>query len=55
MLAQYILAVLAAVFLIAAAVRRLSGDRGPRSRTWLLIGAIFALVSLWLFTGGSTR
>jgi hypothetical protein len=54
MLAKYILGILAAAFLIAGAVRRLSGDRGPQSRTWLLVGAIFALVSLWLFTRGST-
>jgi hypothetical protein len=54
MLAKYILAVLAAVFLIAATLRRVSGDGGPQSRTWLLIGGIFALVSLWLFTRGST-
>lgn len=54
MLAKYILAVLAAVFLIAGTLRRVSGDAGPQSRTWLLIGGIFALVSLWLFTRGST-
>ena len=54
MLAKYILAVLAGVFLIAGAIRRVSGGGGPQSRTWLLVGAIFALVSLWLFTRGST-
>ena len=52
--AHYILAVLGCGFLIAGAVRRLSGEHGPQSRTWLLVGAIFALVSLWLFTRGST-
>jgi NO-binding membrane sensor protein with MHYT domain len=49
MAAKYILATLAGAFLIAGAVRRVSGDRGPQSRTWLLVGAIFAVVSLWLF------
>jgi hypothetical protein len=52
MAAKYILAALAGAFLIAGAVRRVSGDRGPQSRTWLLVGSIFALVSLWLFTTG---
>ena len=51
MAAKYILAFLSAAFLVAGA-RRLSRDAGklhPQSRTWLLIGAIFALVSAWLF------
>jgi NO-binding membrane sensor protein with MHYT domain len=48
--AQYILAVLAAAFLIAGALRRMTGGPGPQARTWLLVGAIFAAVSLWLFT-----
>lgn len=48
--AKIILAVLAALFL-AAAVRRLrqDGGIGPASRTWLLVGTSFALVSAWLW------
>ncbi len=52
MLAKYIFGILAAVFLIAGTLRRVSSDGGPQSRTWLLIGVIFAVVSLWLFTTG---
>jgi lysylphosphatidylglycerol synthetase-like protein (DUF2156 family) len=52
MAAKYILAVLAAVFLVLG-FGRLARDGGriaPASRTWLLVGAIFALVSAWLWT-----
>ena len=42
-------AILALVFLVAGAASRVRGDRGPKSRTWLLIGAIFGLVSVMLF------
>jgi EamA domain-containing membrane protein RarD len=49
MAAKYILAVLAVVFLAAAAIR---GFRGPQARTWLLVAAIFTAVSLWLFSKG---
>ena len=51
MLAKYILAGLAFAF-FAAAVLRLTGARGwshPQVRTWLLIAAIFTVVSAWLF------
>ncbi len=54
MLAKYILAGLAAVFL-AAAVLRLTGDGGwshPQVRTWFLLGVIFSVVSAWLFYQG---
>ena len=53
MAAKYILALLSVGFLIAAA-RRLArdGQLQPQSRTWLLIAAIFALVSGWLFARG---
>ena len=54
MLAKYILATLAALFL-AAAVLRLTGERGwshPQVRTWLLLGAVFSVVSAWLFYNG---
>jgi uncharacterized membrane protein HdeD (DUF308 family) len=49
--AKYILAVLACAFLIAGGLR-LGSDGGrqhPQSRTWLLIGGIFGIVSAWLF------
>jgi len=52
MLAKYILAGLGCAFLIAAAIRRLRHGPGPQARTWLLVGGIFAVVSLWLFTRG---
>jgi hypothetical protein len=45
-------AVLALVFLVAAAASRARGDRGLQSRTWLLIGTNFGLVSLTLFLTG---
>lgn len=48
MLAKYILAVLAVAFLIAGATR---GPRTAQGRTWLIIAAIFGVVSLWLFAG----
>ena len=51
MLAKYILAALAAVFLAGAALR-LMGQRGwshPQVRAWLLLGVIFSVVSAWLF------
>jgi len=47
--AKYILAALAVAFLLAGACRRLTRGPNPQSRTWLLIGAIFAVVSTWLF------
>ena len=49
MLAKYILGGLAVVFLIAATIR---GPRTPQGRTWLLIAAIFGIVSFWLFARG---
>jgi hypothetical protein len=51
MAARYILMALAIVF-VAAAVVRLQHDRGrftPASKTWALVGIIFALVSIWLW------
>ncbi len=54
MAAKYILAVAAVVFLAAGALRR--GGHAPAARaqshTWLLIGVIFAIVSVWLFWRG---
>jgi hypothetical protein len=52
MLAKYILAVLAVAFLAAAGTRALLGGglSHPQTKTWLLVGTIFAAVSAWLFT-----
>jgi DMSO reductase anchor subunit len=49
MLAKYILATLAIIFLLAAVTR---GPRTPQGRTWLLIAVIFGIVSSWLFAKG---
>jgi hypothetical protein len=54
MAAKYILAALSALFLVLAVWRMASGDARthPQTRTWLLIGIIFAAVSVWLFSRG---
>jgi len=49
MTAKYILATLAVIFLIAALTR---GTRTSQGLTWLLIAAIFGIVSSWLFARG---
>jgi hypothetical protein len=49
MLAKYILITLAVIFLIAALTR---GPRTIQGRTWLLIAAIFGIVSSWLLARG---
>jgi hypothetical protein len=52
MAAKYSLAAFAVAFL-AAALMRVSRDGGishPRTRTWLIVGVIFAAVSAWLFS-----
>jgi DMSO reductase anchor subunit len=49
MVAKYILAVLAAVFLGMAALRMFNDRAKPQMRTWLLIAVIFGVVSAWLF------
>ena len=49
MLAKYILLILAVAFLLAALTR---GPRTIQGRTWLLIAAIFGIVSTWLFAKG---
>jgi hypothetical protein len=55
MYAKHILAVLAVVF-ITMALRKLGQSGGgpmhPQARTWFLVGGIFGLVSLWLFSRG---
>jgi hypothetical protein len=50
MAAKYILATLAAVFLLAAGLRYAKGRtaRDPATRTWLLIALIFTAVAAWL-------
>jgi hypothetical protein len=51
--AAYILATVAIIFAAAAAARIISGDEPTaQSRTWLLVAAIFAIVSGWLFYRG---
>jgi DMSO reductase anchor subunit len=54
MAAKYILALLSAAFFLAGALRlaRDAGKLHPQSRTWLLIGIIFGVVSTWLFARG---
>ena len=54
MATKYILAALAAVFLILAVSRmaRGGGAAHPQSRTWLIIGVMFGVVSAWLFYQG---
>ena len=54
MLARYILASLAVVFLgLAVSRSRLASETsGPQARTWLMIGVLFAVVSGWLFYQG---
>jgi uncharacterized membrane protein HdeD (DUF308 family) len=49
--AKYILVAVGLAFLIAGAVGlvRDGGRPHPQSRTWLLIAAIFGIVSAWLF------
>jgi uncharacterized membrane protein YoaK (UPF0700 family) len=51
MAAKYVLAALAIVFLVLAATRFARDGRRmtPASKSWLLVGAIFLAVSLWLF------
>lgn len=54
MAAKYVLAALSVLFLILAFIRmaRGGGAAHPQSRTWLLIGIIFGVVSAWLFSRG---
>jgi hypothetical protein len=55
MLTKYILAGLSIAFIAMALARMTRGGTkaAPQSRTWLLIGVIFGLVSAWLFYQGS--
>ena len=54
MAAKYILAGLAIVFITLAARRMAQQPGAPagQARTWLLVGAIFGAVSVWLFVRG---
>ncbi len=53
MSAPYIIAAVGALFLVMGSVRAASvGASHPQARTWLLVGAIFVLVSAWLFSKG---
>jgi len=49
--ARYILAALAVVFVVSAVLRLLrdGGHLTTASKTWLLVGIIFAGVSFWLW------
>ncbi len=50
MAARYILGALAVVFLVLGGMRSLRERRiGSAARTWLTIGVIFGLVSVWLW------
>jgi len=44
--------VLSVAFLAAAAMRAMRGGRvsHPQTKTWLIVGVVFAAVSLWLFS-----
>jgi len=48
--AAVVFSVAAVVFLSLAAVRLVhdGGKLAPASRTWLLVGAVFAVVAIWL-------
>jgi len=51
--AKYILGGLAVAFLVAALMRmsRGGGLSHPQTKTWLIVAAIFGVVSAWLFFG----
>ena len=50
MAAQYILGCLAVVFLVLGGLRSArDGQVGSSARTWLMIGVIFGVVSVWLW------
>ncbi|MDR6521230.1 hypothetical protein [Variovorax atrisoli] len=49
MATKYVLAALAAVFLVAVGVRLARGGANdPATRTWLLVAAIFTAIAAWL-------
>ena len=50
MLAKYILAVVGSIFLLAAVIGTAAGRPRPQTRTWLIVGGILTIVSIWLFS-----
>ena len=53
MAAKYVLAVVGTIFLVMGVLRaRRLGASHPQARTWMLVGAIFGIVSAWLFYQG---
>lgn len=56
MAARYILGVLSVVFLVLGSRAWLSGTVQGRAqgRTWLIVGGIFAVVSVWLFVSAGS-
>lgn len=56
MAARYILFGLAVVFLVLGVGRAWrEGQIGPAARTWLMIGLIFAAVSIWSWLSSARR
>lgn len=48
---KIIFAILGPLFLMLALWRTLqAGKVGPQSRTWWIVGTVFSLVALWLWT-----
>jgi hypothetical protein len=53
MRAKYILAAFGVIFVVMALIRWSTASVSyPQSATWLLVGAIFLSVGVWLFFGG---
>ena len=52
--AHYILGLLAVVFLALGSLRSVrDGQVGPAARTWLMIGVIFGVVTVWTWLSGA--
>lgn len=52
--AHYILGLLAVVFLVLGSLRSVrDGQVGPAARTWLMIGVIFGVVTVWTWLSGA--
>jgi hypothetical protein len=49
--AKYVVAALAVLFLCLGGVRLSRSGGASQARTWLIVGVLFAAVSLWLFVG----
>jgi hypothetical protein len=51
--AKHVLAIVGVAFLVMGVLRAArQGGSHPQARTWTLIGAVFILVSAWLFYRG---